>query len=331
MRPPPRPLSSPRPLPARALVTGGAGFVGHGVVRALCAAGVEVVVLDPAPPHPRWPAGVRHLRRGLPEGLGEAAEGVGLVFHVAGVWDDRPGGEARMQRLNVEGTRAVLALGLPVVYTSSSITTGFGDALQPGVEEGPSEDPRTPLRGTPAAYRATKLAAEALVTAASGWIVNPDYVVGPGDVGGVVTGPLLRAARLPVIPAPPGGKCFVGVEDVGRGHILAYLNGEPGRRYLLGAENLRYADVIVKIARLMGRHPLVLPLPSRTARLLRRLPGLGPISGALEQMSLVRYRSGARAREELGWSPGPVEAALREMVAERGRGGAQGIGGGFHT
>ena len=74
MRPP------PRPLPSLALVTGGAGFVGHGVVRALCASGVEVVVLDPAPPHPRWPAGVRHIRRGLPEGLGEAADGEALPY-----------------------------------------------------------------------------------------------------------------------------------------------------------------------------------------------------------------------------------------------------------
>lgn len=306
-----------RPLPARALVTGGAGFVGHAVVRALAARGVAVTVVDPGPPHPRWPAGVRHERVGV---FDVRAPDTDVVFHVAGVWDGRPGGEARMWRLNVEGTRHVLAWGRPVVYTSSSITCGFGET-RPAGEDDPSEDPARPMRGTPKAYRETKLAAEALVGAAGGVIVNPDYVVGPGDVGGVVTAPLLRAARLPVIPAPPGGKCFVGVDDVGEGHVLAWLRGAPARRYLLGAENRAYADVIGTIARLSGRWarvggPRFVPLPARAHAALRRVPGLGPIAGALEQMSLVRWRSGERARTELGWAPEPVDDALAAMVAE---------------
>jgi dihydroflavonol-4-reductase len=304
---------SERPLPTRALVTGGAGFVGHGVVRALAARGVRVTVLDPAPPHPRWPAGITHVRSGVHELRETDAD---VIFHVAGVWDGRPGGDARMWRLNVEGTRAVLARGLPVVYTSSSITCGFG----PGAtEDDPSEDPARPLRGTPRAYRETKLAAEALVAEAGGILVNPDYVVGPGDVGGVVTGPLIRAARLPVIPAPPGGKCFVGVDDVGEGHVLAWLRGRPGRRYLLGAENRTYADVIGVIARALGSRPRFVPLPARTPDVLRRVPGLAPLAGAIEQMTLVRYRSGDRARAELGWAPRAVDDALREMIEDRRR------------
>jgi dihydroflavonol-4-reductase len=306
----------PRPLPSHALVTGGAGFVGHAVVAALVRAGVAVRVLDPASPHPRWPAGVEHVRGGVSDDLvlREAARDVDAIFHVAGVWDGRPGGEQRMEALNVGGTRAVLALGLPVVYTSSSITCGFG-TTRPGTEDEPSEDPRHPMRGTPRAYHRTKLAAEALVAAAGGFLVNPDYVVGPGDRGGVVTGPLLRAARLPVIPVPPGGKCFVGVNDVGEGHLLAWRFGVPGRRYLLGAENRTYADVIGTIARLRGHPRPVVPLPPVVARVLRHVPRLGPTAGALEQMALLRYRSGERARTELEWRPRPVDEALAAMVA----------------
>jgi nucleoside-diphosphate-sugar epimerase len=301
----------------RALVTGGAGFVGHGVVRALQARGVAVRVLDPAPAHPRWHPGVAHVRGDLLDRptLQAAARGVDVVVHLAGLWDGSPRGAARMRTLNVEGTRAVLGLGLPTVCCSSSITCGFGPAQDPGQEDGPSEDPRRPLRGTGRVYRETKLAAEALAAAAGAWIVNPDYVVGPGDVRGVVTASLLAAARLPVFPDPGGGKGFVDVDDCGEGHLLALERGTPGRRYLLSAEPRSYAAVIATLRRMRGQPPRRIPLPLPLIRAACHVPGLAPTAGALEQMSLPRYRSGARARAELGWRPRPVDAALARMFA----------------
>lgn len=284
------------------------------MVRALVAHGLRVRVVDPAPPHPRWPAGVEHVRQGL-DAVRSVDEDV--VFHVAGVWDGGPDGERRMRALNVDGTRHVLGWGRPVVYTSSSITCGFGPWDRPGSEDEPSEDPANPIRGTGRVYRLTKLEAEGLVAQAGGWIVNPDYVVGPGDLTGVVTGPLIRAARLPVLPAPQGGKCFVDVDDVGQGHLLAWLAGTPGRRYLLGAENRRYADVLAFLAGAMGKRLRLVRLPRLVPRLLTHVPVLGRVAGAIEQMNLERYRSSARARTELGWTPNSVDRALERMVEPR--------------
>lgn len=274
-----------------------------------------MVVVDPAIPHPRWVGAVEHLRSGVFEL--EDALGCDIVFHVAGVWDGGPRGDGRMRRLNVEGTRHVLGLGAPVVYTSSSITCGFGPWEAPGTEEQSSEDPAHPIRGTGRVYRETKLEAEALVAACGGHIVNPDYVVGPGDVGGVVTTPLIRASRLPAFPAPRGGKCFVGVDDVGEGHVLAWERGRPGIRHLLGAENRRYGELLQTLASLQGRRLRLVPLPRRLVAAGTRLPVVGRSIGALEQMNLERYRDATRARTELGWAPKPVDLALSRMVESR--------------
>ncbi len=304
-----------RPLRS-ALVTGGAGFVGHGIVRALHHRGVRVRVLDPGPAHPDWPLAVEHHQGSVLDGPGlrAAAHGVDLILHAAGVWDGGPGGEQRMQTLNVGGTRRVLELGLPTVYTSSSITCGFGPWARPGLEDDPSEDPEHPVLGAGGAYRRSKLEAEERVREAGGFIVNPDYVVGAGDANGVVTGPLLKASRLRLLPAPRGGKCFVGVDDVGEGHVRAWLHGRPGRRYLLGAENRRYADVLRTLARLQGLRLRLLPIPEVVPRVVARIPGLRSRAAEVEQMNLERYRSSARAQRELGWVPGPVDQALQDTV-----------------
>lgn len=298
-------------------MTGGAGFVGHEVVRALARRGVSVRVLDPGPAHARWPEGVEHARSDLLDArtLQDAARGCDGVFHVAGTWDSRPGGDARMRALNVGGTRAVLGLGVPVVYTSSSITCGFGPWHRPGTEDEPSEDPKNPIRGTGQVYRLTKLEAEGLVRQAGGFIVNPDYVIGPGDVHGVVTAPLIRASRMRVVPAPRGGKCFVSAHDVGEGHVLAWERARPGRRYLLGSENLRYSDVLRRLAELQGVPLRLVALPTSVPRMLRRAPVVGQKAGAIEQMNLARFRSPRRAMEELGFRPGPVDQAFQDLLA----------------
>jgi len=311
-------LDGPAGPVRRALVTGAAGFVGHGVVLALQARGVEVVALDPGRPHAAWRPGVMHLRGDVTRAadVQRAAVGVDAVFHVAGIWDGSPGGDDRMRRINLGGTEQILALGLPTVLTSSSITCGFGAFDRPGTEDEPSEDPARPIAGTGKVYRETKLGIESRGRDVGAWIVNPDYVVGTGDVHGVVVRPLLMAARLPVIPAPAGGKCFVALDDAAEGHLLALEHGVPGRRYLLGAENRRYGEVFATLARMLGRRPRTVPLPAALPRALKRLPRVGQTMGALEQMTLPRFRSGGRARTELGWRPGPVDDALRALARE---------------
>ena len=90
-------------------------------------------VLDPAPSHPDWPAGVEHRQGDVRERrvVEDAVRGVDVVFHVAGIWDSGKNGDSNMESLNVGGTRTVVEAGAPVVFTSSSITCGYGPFARP--------------------------------------------------------------------------------------------------------------------------------------------------------------------------------------------------------
>lgn len=116
----------------RCLVTGGAGFLGRNIAKALLARGCDVVVLDRVAVNyadPKLTSIVADLAD--TQALANACEGVDCVFHTAAVID-LGGGPATPQAyrqrsldVNVKGTEAVIAAAQQagarrMVYTSSN-------------------------------------------------------------------------------------------------------------------------------------------------------------------------------------------------------------------
>jgi 2-alkyl-3-oxoalkanoate reductase len=170
----------------KALVTGGGGFVGGHLVRALLARGDEVRVLARGA-YPELDAiGAATIKGDIRDSgaVARAADGVDVVFHaaaMAGGWGD----PRAFESINVGGTETVVAAcrkaGVGVlVYTSSpSVVHAHRDI------EGEDESLPYAPRFT-AHYPRTKALAEQVVRRASGSglrtvSLRPHLIWGPGD------------------------------------------------------------------------------------------------------------------------------------------------------
>ena len=150
----------------RAIVTGGAGFIGSHVVEALLARGDEVTVVDDLSNGKREnvPEGVRLVERDLREGVGEVFGEARpeVCFHLGAQVDvrvsvDRPTHDASV---NVLGTIEVLEAAR--AHESQVVFSSTGGAIY-GECDGPA--PETAERRPLAPYGVSKLAGEEYLAA----------------------------------------------------------------------------------------------------------------------------------------------------------------------
>jgi len=150
--------------------------------------------------------------------LDAACEGVGVVFHLAGIAQTVDQRNPWTLKATVEGARNVLAAARDagasrLVFVSSALAS----ALDHGQASGQAGD-----------YAHGKWQAERLVLAANGGggllttVLRPAPVYGTGMKGGLARMiRLIRARRLPPLPRLEHGMSLVGVEDVCRAALLA--------------------------------------------------------------------------------------------------------------
>jgi dihydroflavonol-4-reductase len=304
----------------KALVTGAAGFIGSHVVGALVAAGADVSAFDRASPAD-LPAGAEFAQGDLldRDALRRALKGCDAVFHLAALYSYARADATAMERVNVEGTRIVIeeARGLRIVHTASCATCGPVAGRAATEADAPAAwELRVP-------YKRTKLAGErlALDAAAHGAnvvVVNPTTPVGPGDRRPTPTGKMVADVASGRARAYLANSALniVAVEDVARGHLLAFEHGRVGARYLLGGENLSMREVFSAICDAVGRRAPKLAVPWSAAygaawiasRITRE-----PKLLVLDEVRVARWPmrfDDALARAELGYTSEPAAPAL---------------------
>jgi dihydroflavonol-4-reductase len=318
----------------RAFVTGATGFIGGNLVRQLLADEYEVRALVRADSDLRNLTGlpVERVAGSLEEiqSLTEQMAGCDVVFHVAAHYSLWARDRDSIYRINVAGTKNLLhaarAAGVRrFIHTSSVAAIGVPPAGTIGTEE-----TQTTLAALVSDYKRSKFLAEeaareAIKEGLDVVIVNPSTPVGPYDLKPTPTGEIILRFLQNRMPAyVHTGLNLIDVEDVARGHILAWRKGRVGERYILGHRNLTLKEMLEMLAAITGKAaprivvPHVLPLTAAylDEMILSRWFGKTPqVSFYSVQMSQhAMYYDSAKAVRELGLPQSPIEDALERAV-----------------
>ena len=252
----------------RVLVTGGLGFIGSRLCRALLDEGLHVRCVDNLSGPPADPSHVR---------------GMDAVIHLAAL----PGVRTRrtpaaLHATNVELTDrlATAAAGANARFVFASSSSVYGNArLLPT----PEHAPLLPLNR----YAESKAAAEAALLARGGdpVIVRPFTVYGPGQRADMAFARWIAAIQagepIPWHAVPGTARDFTYVDDVVAGLIAALRHGRSGEAYnISGWRSVTLRDALD----LLG--------PGEIREL--------PCSGA---EALVTSGCGRKASAELGYEP----------------------------
>ena len=287
---------------SHALVTGGAGFVGSRLARALIAAGRKVTVLDDLSVGSRAavPEGARLVAGDVRDGaaLAQALEGADGVFHLAAKVSIRASVATFHEDadVNLMGTLALIralegSAVRRVVLASSMAVYPDRPAPVPIAED----TPLAPL----SPYGTAKMAAERYLVQmgeAMGFDALPVRlfnVYGPGQTYtpyvGVITifANRLTAGKPPVIFGDGGQvRDFVHVDDVVRGLMAVMERGRGGRVYNIGSGAGRSVREVAQ------------------AVIDRIAPGTVPLHAPLDRIETRNSVADiSRAREELAYAP----------------------------
>lgn len=318
------------------VVTGAAGYVGGNLVRGLLEQGRPVKALVYRDTRAVDGLDVELVRVDLRdrEGLVQAFRGAEAVYHTAAQMAILDGDFKTAYKVNVEGTRNVLAAcrdgGVGRLVHFSSVQA---------LEQEPMDEPldeRRPLVGSQAIspYHRTKAMSQGDVEAAAATddehggvdavVINLGAVSGPFDFKPSLAGQMMLDLYHGRIPATvDAGISWVDARDVVQGALAAEQRGGRGERYLLAGHYLSLAEFSASVGELTGVRTPRLAMPMWLGFLCApimqgyaRLRGVPPLftRESLKVLSLNHRQRYDKAARELDFHPRPVRETLRDTV-----------------
>lgn len=314
-------------------VTGGTGFLGFHLVPELLRKGYKVKLLNRrGSRHPlvaRYDAGVEIVELDFSDeqALTRACIGAYAVIHAAGVVSYSEKDYSLMRQTHVKLTEDIVAAAGKAgvkrfVHVSSIVALGCGTELRDESAAFNAEHLRL-------AYWSTKAEAERIALAANApgfevVVVNPGTLLGLGEKTEHNLSFFKKLASKERPFLPEGGSDFVDAADAARGTVLALERGRAGERYILGGENLTYAQLHKKLRDALGMPARARRLPQTLLRfvgaalaMIETVTGLDlPLNSArLRRVNGVfMFHDLSKSRRELGYEPRPIDQALLHML-----------------
>jgi len=314
------------------LVTGGCGFVGAAIARALQARGDTVVIIDVAPTCPVEGADYRRIDITDKAAVIEACRGVDAIIHNASIVHTKQNKHDVIWGVNLGGTENMLDAArrhsVPrFIYISSGSVVYEGKDIENGDESLPYSSV------SQAPYADSKIAAEKLVLAENGrggmatCALRPHVIFGPGDNRFMPT--LLEKGRNGQLRVQIGRGIWLsdytyvsnltdavllaeealakdGLESIAAGQAYFITNGEP----------MPFWDFIRKVAARLDFPPVRYRAPKSLVYAIAAVKeGIDTLKGgtlnaedgltrfAIRYICTHHYFSIEKARRELGYEP----------------------------
>lgn len=263
---------------ARVVVTGGAGFLGRPIIRALSEAGVQVCVLDRLAPRAHFPAEVEVVTGSVAERdvVERTLYGADAVVHLACTTVPQTSEEDRLHdlRSNVEPSLVLLdcavAAGVRRFVFASSGGTVYGIPIRTPIGE---DHPTRPANS----HGAMKLAIEGYLwscgslTGLETFALRMSNPYGPGQASakpqgfiGVLARKVLSREPLEIWGDGSVVRDFVFVDDIARAFVRAVTGTAPPGPYNIGSgrgHSLR--EVVALAEKALGAAIPVRYLPAR--------------------------------------------------------------------
>jgi nucleoside-diphosphate-sugar epimerase len=323
----------------KSLVTGGGGFLGQAIVRALVARGASVRSFSREEHAELSALGVEQVRGDLsdPAAVAAAVQGCDAVFHVAakpGIWGDY----ADYHRTNVSGTENVIAAcrkhGVRrLIYTSSPSVVFDGRDM-----EGVDESAPYPAHYE-AHYPRTKALAERAVLAANdselGTVsLRPHLIWGPGDnhlLPRLVA--RARAGQLRRIGSRKNLIDTIHVDNAADAHLAAAERLAPGAPvagkvyFISQGEPVPMWDMVNRLLDAAGAPPVTRAIPVWLAmglawgfeaahRLANKREEPRLTRFVVRELSTAHWFDISAARRDLGYAPRvSIAAGLAQLRA----------------
>ena len=263
------------------LVTGGAGLLGKELITQLLLQGKQVrAIYNSTTLADFRNANLRQIQCNILDvvGLEEAMTGVEYVYHCAAIVSFNPKRRQEMFKINIEGTANVVNAALDagikkMVYVSSVAALG-----RIRKNELINETMNWTEETSNSAYGQSKYFAEmqvwrGIAEGLDAVMVNPVIILGAGDWNSG-SSQLFKTAYDEFPWYTDGSTGFVDVCDVVKAMIELMNSNISAERFIISAENRRYADVFNLMAKAFGKKPPHKKVTPLLAKIVWRLEAI---------------------------------------------------------